>query len=429
MCVEGMETSEGNITFVKPTTCYMRNLKVHSPFIFTIGIIIMMSLLVSCNNKRKQTPPNVQVSELANDNTTSFVTYSFEGPHSFDTLTIDNIIKSVRYIPLETSDNCYIDRIWRIESYKGNLLINHGSNYVITQIKMFDSEGRYIRNLFNIGRGPNELTGVLNWTSNEQANEVVIIGMDKNLVCNLETNQINHYTQYKSDDGNVSTSKYILLPDGHIASLNNNRNNGETLKPYLVLFDPIFQPIKYYSDKKKRVADKKRREHEGEIIYDLTEALTKSPYGALYRDMINDTVFAVYGKDVLKPAFALGIPEKKRPTLDYDPDNKTKQSKLIYHEIFYPFESEDYIFDGYFYDEKCYNVIWKKGNPEPLYQSADDRFGYRIKADGKTYFVEMVYSCTDNKIYVPISPAEAVRKVSGIKPDDNPVIMEITLKD
>lgn len=179
--------------------------------------------------------------------------------------------------------------------------------------------------------------------------------MDKNLVYNLETNQINHYTQYKSDNGNVSTAKYILLPDGHIASLNTNRNNGETLKPYLVLFDSIFQPVKYYSDKKKRVTDKKRREHEGEI--------------------------------------------------------------------------EDYIFDGYFYDEKCYNVIWKKGKPEPLYQSADDRFGYRIKADGKTYFVEMVYSCTDNKIYVPISPAEAVRKVPGIKPDDNPVIMEITLKD
>lgn len=382
--------------------------------------ICITLLLFSCH--KKQSVINVSTNEemLNQGYDLPLVSYNFEGEASIDTLSIDNIIKSVELIPLETNDNSLVDMVIDVEPINDYYVVKHGKNLLNFQIAVFNKEGKFVRNLYNLGRGPNEITQTLNSFCIESTNDVMIMGMDKILICNVETGSISHYRPYESADGTISVGKFAPLPDGTIACLNAVKNKKNETHPFLIIFDSNLKPIKYYSDDKIRYSERS----DGPV---LVSALTRSPNGALYRDILNDTVFSVRGKDAINPAFVLDVPSKNRPQIANESSSERKKVKYYYHDIFYPFESENYIFDGYSFDNKEYNVIWKKGLPKPLYKTSSDRSGYWIKVDDLTLFCNM-HSCINNQIITTIPWFLASRFIDDIQPDSNPVLLKITLR-
>lgn len=112
-------------------------------YLFTLLILFAFT---SCNNRKHA--QTVAVENQGID--TNLVLYSFECPPLYDTLSYDNIIKEVSYIPLETNELSYIGNVYKIETIDGNLLVCNGKYYPKFQIKMFDSEGNFIKNIFNI---------------------------------------------------------------------------------------------------------------------------------------------------------------------------------------------------------------------------------------------------------------------------------------
>lgn len=384
-------------------------------FLFCISLF-----LLSCQNK-KQSSENIplEVSTL-NEDDSQFLVYDLEGVSSIDTLSTTNIIKSFHLIPLETNENSLVDMVLDIESMNDYIIVKHGRNMLNFQIAVFGQDGKFIRNLYNIGRGPNEIAQTINSFCNQSTNEILILGFDKILICNVETGNITHCRPYESTDGSVVVSKLAPLPDGSIACLNGVDNKGNKLHPFMLFFDSNMKLLKTYSDDKKRYVERR----EGPVII---SALTRSPYGALYRDMLNDTVFSLSGKDLIKPAFVINIPEKQKPLLSNDADREKKKAKYYYQDVFYPFESENYIFDCFYYGNRVTNVIWRKGISQPLYKLSDDRTGYWIKLDDLKLFIDF-HSSMNNQIITSIPWFIASQIIDGIQPDSNPVILKINLK-
>lgn len=387
-----------------------------------IRYLFMLLLLFassSCNNKKHV--QNVAVENQEND--TNLVVYSFEGPPLYDTLSYENIIKEVSYIPLETNELSYLGNVFNIETIDGNLLVCHGKSMANFQIKMFDSEGNFKKNIFNIGRGPNEISSTLSWTCNDSTGEVIIMGIDKILMYNVKTQEYSHYRPFESSDGSINCSRFIALDDGSFVGFNgvSRRKNDYSPFPYFLFFNSNMRLKKQYSDNVVRYADMGH----GPI---LLHGLTKSPNGALFRDILNDTIFSIRDGEILEPSFVLGVPDDLKPNLSNETDNEKKKAKLMYQKIHSPFESEDYIFGEYYYDNKCYSTIWRKGNPKLQYSSADERlFGYWISVDGLTVFCSFT-SCIENTAYVSIPANTISYTLPEINPDSNPVVMKIIFK-
>ena len=388
--------------------------------ISSLLIVALLFAFTSCNNRKHVQTVSVENREID----TNLVVYSFENPPLYDTLSYENIIKEVSYIPLETNELSYIGNVYNIETIDGNLLVCNGKYYPNFQIKMFDSEGNFIKNIFNIGRGPNEISSTLSWTCNDSTGEVIIMGIDKNLIYNVKTQEYSHYRPFESSDGSITCSKFIALDDGSYVGFNGvrRRENDYSPFPYFLLFDSNMRLKKQYSDNVVRYADMGH----GPI---LLHGLTKSPNGALFRDILNDTIFSIRDGEIFEPSFVLGVPDDLKPNLSNETDSEKKKAKLMYQKIHSPFESEDYIFGEYRYDNKYFSTIWKKGNPKLLYSSIDDKlFGYWISVDGLTVFYSWLTSCINNTTYVSIPANKMTHIFPDLNPDSNPVIMKIIFK-
>ena len=385
-------------------------------YLFTLLILFAFT---SCNNRKHVQTVAVENQEID----TNLVVYSFEGPPLYDTLSYDNIIKEASYIPLETNELSYLGNVYNIETIDGNLLVCHGKSMANFQIKMFDSEGNFIKNIFNIGRGPHEISSTLSWTSNDSTGEVIIMGIDKILIYNTRTQEYSYARPFESSDGSINCSRFIALDDGSYVGFNGvrRRENDYSPFPHLLFFNSNMRLKKQYSDNVVRYADMGH----GPGLY---QGLTKSPNGALFRDILNDTIFSILDGEIFEPSFVLGVPDDLKPNLSNETNSEKKKAKLMYQRIHSPFESEDYIFGEYRYDNKYFSTIWKKGNPKLLYSSIDDKlFGYWISVDGLTVFYSFT-SCIHNTAYVSIPANKMTHIFPDLNPDSNPVIMKIIFK-
>ena len=79
-----------------------------------------------------------------------------------DQIKISELIKDVKYIPLETSDNSLISHISAVDIYKDRIYIV--DNIMQNKVYIFDIDGKFIKAIGQKGGGPDEyalLTGDL----------------------------------------------------------------------------------------------------------------------------------------------------------------------------------------------------------------------------------------------------------------------------
>ena len=104
--------------------------------------------------------------------------YTINLPEALDNMGLVNIselAKSIRYIPLETKEESLIGEYPYI-SYDGKHIIVADRQTNI--IRVFDNDGRFIRNINRIGRGPEEFSSTISNVSLVDGNIVVMTGRE-----------------------------------------------------------------------------------------------------------------------------------------------------------------------------------------------------------------------------------------------------------
>lgn len=121
--------------------------------ILLIILIPLLSLLYCSNPSSKSIESSVLSVDLENCKT------------SID-LRLSDLMDDIKLVPLETTNECLLGQ------YIFNLHI--GNKYIIIDdgkgVYKFSSDGRFIRKIINVGRGPQEVSGSLNCVINEKKN-------------------------------------------------------------------------------------------------------------------------------------------------------------------------------------------------------------------------------------------------------------------
>ncbi len=89
----------------------------------------------------------------------------------------DNIVESVRFIPLEDTTDVNLHPIPRIYACKinGKYCVTNVEASIWSTSALYDAEGRFITKTFNMGRGPNELANPMVWFWNDRTGKVYYV--------------------------------------------------------------------------------------------------------------------------------------------------------------------------------------------------------------------------------------------------------------
>lgn len=110
-------------------------------FNMKIPIIFLCTFLViSCKKNDKPTDKNQLTVSLE------------ETPTS-----IEELFSNIKIIPLETTDECFLKKITKIDYYKDCIYI---LDMLLPAFYVFDKDGKFLRKIGNIGHGPGEYTAI-----------------------------------------------------------------------------------------------------------------------------------------------------------------------------------------------------------------------------------------------------------------------------
>ena len=345
----------------------------------------------------------------------------------YDTLTLNNLIESVRYIPLESSDSAFINAV---SVRKIDDIYCVTSDLQSSMLKLFDSNGRYIRNVFRIGRARNEIQILSVFIFNALGREIIASSVldSKLLFYNLDS--LSYRTVYNE---NLEIPRFFPLGKGHyVAKPKNNRAVlGPTITetydslPHLMFYDSNFNITGTVGD-----GAKPWRDLETTVPPRLGSYVYESGDGIIYKYADGDTVFTVDAEEQMIPAIILDIPDKLKPTMKQsETDPTSRKEHMIYVDQIQL--SRDYILIAFHYGGKIQSGIWSRDTGQLLFLNTF-QFGRNpilISVDGFSVQHNVNYlNRKDNVIIIPIDASYLVGTIPGVKDDDNSVIMEITLR-
>lgn len=396
-------------------------------------LLVAILLVYSCKNGQKSN----QTSNGATADTIAVEADVYRGPVTihlddklvplYDTLRMGEMIKSVRYIPLESSDNALIDAVWVRKMGDIYCVVSGFPNSIM---KLFDAKGNYIRDPFIIGRARNEISNISNYTVDVPGREVVAIsiGTDKYVFFNLDS--LNYRVIYNKD---YSIPRFYPLGNGRYAALpkNNRAVYGATIDevydslPHILFCDSVLDVTGTAGD-----GAKPYRNLESTTYPYLSTSMLESGDGVIYRYVNSDTVFTVDADEQMVPAIILDIPDKLKPTMKQsETDPLSRKEQMIYVNQFQL--SKDYVFIDYYNKGILHSGIWSRDTGQLLFLNVF-QYGMNpifISDEGHSVQLNVRYlNRRDNVIITPVAASFLAGRVDGVKDDDNPVIMEIILR-
>lgn len=395
--------------------------------------IVFVILICSCKGENTK---KAKVVESINDED-SITVFDFSANLSkecpIDTLSYDNLIKSVRYIPLETNENSLLgmgDIL--VRKVAGKFVVSTGQGPFF-KMRIFDANGKYISNVFNIGRGRNELSMPAHWTFNDSLKKISITDIDnKCLFYDIMTEKL---IETKVAE---PIFKYAMLDDGTYVIVHQSPSDprsGTSELPYMYFLDMNGNVIseRYYPSE--RDISYRAIPNVGSWPYE-TYILKPTYYGAIFGDVFNDTLYAIKSKSYIRPKYILNRGQNYMPTIDEVHDDLDKKSKKMYFN--YITDSPEYLFVSYWYNKLDCNAIWNKKSKElianvkveeEVYNKFNRSYCFMpFSFDGFKGILFIDYVTADNKIYVGVNASQLMNVLPDLKDDDNPVIIEITLK-
>jgi hypothetical protein len=313
----------------------------------TILIIISICAFISCGNRQD----NVH-------ETKSLYTVDVDKLKHSDTVYTSSFFKNVRTIILEDHDDALIGDIHGIQVFDNYILIY--DFFIAKKLFVFDKNGKFLRQIGRVGRGPGEYIQVLDFCIDPERREIYLL-----------------------DSGARKALKYNLDTGEYINSTDLPKND---VSPYLIAYayDRLYLKIKYYGQKKGNdnllmnldlktgkyadyISSKKWNIGWKGSVYSSSFFLSRQP-PLKYAELFMNTVFAIE-KDSIYPYFTINTKEwtKKITYEEYE-----KGVTQAYHIRNY-FEYGDYIHLKYDYRLDQYTVVYnKKTNEAKIYNFAQN---------------------------------------------------------
>lgn len=192
---------------------------------------------------------------------------------------IENRIKAIRIVPLETNEESLISQIRKIKQMDSQWYV---LEYNDSPIKRFDSDGRFLNTIGQKGQGPGEFVQISDFAVSRNANDISIfawngnkkcIRMDSNNRLLSETDMLFPFTEcYRMSD-----SDYLLhLNNGVVADQKTH---------YLYRINDNYEIKEAYFPKK--------APHDIMYSFEQTYFATGSNNDILYLREYNDTVYSI----------------------------------------------------------------------------------------------------------------------------------------
>ncbi|RHR61024.1 6-bladed beta-propeller [Parabacteroides sp. AF17-28] len=230
---------------------------------------------------------------------------------------LDEWAKSVRFIPLETTDSVLLNAyIPQLVYFQDKLVI-----YNNEKIYLFNPEGKFIRMIGNKGEGPEEFLAAGNLSVDEE-------GIHIEDYCKwIKTyGWDGKWKRTTSVPANINIQEVLPLPDGRNIGYVQNISGKEPTRMYLFRDSTVLDSIPYA-----------RSFEPGEIkmvFYSECKAFS-TPSGDYVKEMFNDTIYRITKENTLAARWMVDagqykMPEGGRYQLQ-DPRNSLFQEKKAAH--------------------------------------------------------------------------------------------------
>lgn len=346
---------------------------------------------------------------------------SFDETELPDTLSYSNIIEKVRFIPLETRKEAFIERVLKIAIMGDNYLIASGRPNN-PSIKLFSQDGKYQADAVTVGRGPKEFTLISSFAFNDSTGNITVMGTGDGKVVKYDV-ETAEKTRYRLKEG-LDIHHLIALDNGSYMALNSNypQKKPKEPYPYMFLMNQDFEVINSFFD----MTDRYQKNIEG-----VTEgpALRYQFFGysggAIYRDILSDTVFYIDNELKFHPVAIFDFGNKKPSLHETAYDSWDKKQKKVYIRSIEV--SDKYLIASYDYKKLLCESIWDLETGKMIYYSENDLLGLNYSFDGFKGRIPFA-TLNNDKILALLNASECIDMFPEIKDDDNMVLVEITLK-
>ena len=351
-----------------------------------------------------------------------------------DTVLLNSLIDSVRFIPLETKkESLFHNTFCRFGIIGQNMFISGGGvGSRGSAVLQFDFEGKYIGQIAQKGQGPSELPYLMTWYTHGALQQLNAVGGGTKMV--IKSFKNDKTTEVKIE----ARGAFDIIPlnDGSFVAAGPPLAKEYKNLPYLYFIDAngkVFTSMNYPEERDIYITMQENPRGESAWPFEMHITLPRFSGDALFQDAYNDTTYLIRSAEDLRPylVFKRG---KYMPVVE-DAHNVERKSKQIFiREIM---ETEDYIFLTTVYNKNFYFDIWSK---ETLQLFSRAKVGinsqYRIQGghwtyyelpNGETRLINIQY-VEKNTLYAVIDAEIASTFLEGIQEEDNPVIMVAKLK-
>ncbi|MEC3880618.1 6-bladed beta-propeller [Parapedobacter sp. 10938] len=249
-----------------------------------LGFVAVFWLCTSCSSERSRT--------IYTDNGDQYVIdmAAMEPVESYKEL-----IKEIAFIPLETNEHSLLSHIDKVVFHKGRFYI-HDRRFAA--LKVFSEEGKYIRSIGNIGRGPGEFTTLMDFLLDTEEDKLLLLSNNEKAVMeyDLEGNYL------RTMQTNVFASSFVKIGDSYHYFINQNNNDVSGLNNLIVM------------DENSRVLDRLFPFPEAfNVMLPDHSFLLGNVDGALFHPTLSDTVFQLTANQEIYPKYVFDFGEKALP--------------------------------------------------------------------------------------------------------------------
>lgn len=388
----------------------------------TTAILSALLLAIMCGCGQKAAHEAVPETEE-----TDFFLFDMEAalPHGPAVDTFNELVDSVEFILLETHPEALLPDRYVFTKIDGDMFISGGGPIRMTPIYRFDAGGKFVNQLFHIGRGPNEVSMPLGWHANEQLHQIDFYGMNGRMVVTSTLSGEKYSVPTTMEQG----IERIPLGDSTFVSV-----------PWLL--SDVGGAQLHFFDRTGNLIHTKTRNDELRGYSDRSsESVQVPPYesyrlwsdyhgDAIFHDIFNDTLYRIKNRHEITPHIVL-----HRSTLAPRPEdtfNATNKRQQAY--IFRTMESGSFVMVSYEFDGKTWRDVWSKRDGSLMIHAApkEQSFPFDIfmpwrLPDGEIIALQVVYADREHA-YGVMNALHASRFMPGVKEDDNPVIVVAKLK-
>lgn len=161
-------------------------------------MIICLPLFSGCHVKKENNNAHMD---------RSYIEVNIDNLETEKQIPFSSVFKDFKVVPLETSDKCLIGNISQIEILNDTMYVLDSN--IAKALFVFDNNGKFIRKIGTVGKGPGEYINPLSFTLDEKNSQIQILDRRKIMKFNNNGKLIGEIILNKGD-----APKYIACLDG-----------------------------------------------------------------------------------------------------------------------------------------------------------------------------------------------------------------------